>query len=298
MYNIENDRGEQARLGVLRESLAKLGWIEGRNLRIELRWGAGDPERIQAHASELVSLASEVIVTSGGVAERAAQRATQIIPIVFVQAGDPVATGMVRDVARPEGNVTGFSGVQASFAGKWLDLLKEAAPHLTRIAVLYNPELLSTQMQSGYMSILSAARATHAVELTEMPLRDPIEIVRALDMFAAQPNSGLIALPTTTTGANREIIFGMAQQHRLPGIYGADASLVAAGALMSYGADAADQTRSAAAYVDRLLRGAKVSELPVQFPTKFKLSVNLKTAKAIGLTIPEAFLLRADEVFN
>jgi putative ABC transport system substrate-binding protein len=293
---VENDRGQQANLGVLRESLAKLGWTEGRNLRMDLRWGAGDPDRLQAHAAELVRLGAEVIVADAGAATRAAHRATQTVPIVYMAGGDPVVIGMVQNIARPEGNITGFSGALPSFAGKWLELLKEAAPHLTRVAILYNPELLSTGMRSAYMSVISEAGATLAVQLSETPVRDPIEIVRALDAHAAEPNGGLIVLPTTTAGGNREILFRMAQQRRLPAIYSGDRYLVADGALMSYGPDSADQTRRAAAYVDRLLRGAKVSELPVQFPTKYKLIVNLKTAKAIGLDIPPTLLATADEV--
>jgi putative ABC transport system substrate-binding protein len=299
MGTVENDRAQQANLAVMREALAKLGWIEGRNLRIELRWGAGDPERLLAHAMELAGLAPDVIVADTGAATRAAQRATQTIPIVFWAGGDPVITGMVRNLARPEGNTTGFSGVQPSFAGKWLELLKEAAPHLTRVVVLYNPEMLSTQMFSAYISVITVAAATLAVRMTEVPVRDPIEIVRAIDALAAEPNGGLIVLPATTVGANRDTIFRMAQQHRVPAIYaGGGRSLVAAGGLMSYGGDVADQSRRAVSYVDRLLRGAKVSELPVQFPTKFELVINLKAATAIGLTIPEAFLLRADEVIE
>jgi len=239
-----------------------------------------------------------VIVADAGAATRAAQRVAQTIPIVYTAGGDPVVIGMVQNIARPEGNITGFSGVQPSFAGKWLELLKQAAPHLTRVAILYNPELLSTGMRSAYMSVISAAGATLAVQLTETPVRDPIEIVRSLDAYAAEPNGGLIILPTTTAGGTREILFRIAQQHRLPAIYSGDSDLIADGALMSFGPDAGDQTRRTAAYVDRLLRGAKVSELPVQFPTAYKLIINLKTAKAIGLTVPLSLLSRADEVIE
>jgi putative ABC transport system substrate-binding protein len=253
---------------------------------------------LQAHAAELVRLAAEVIVADAGAATRAAQRVAQTIPIVYTAGGDPVVIGMVQNIARPEGNITGFSGVQPSFAGKWLELLKQAAPHLTRVAILYNPELLSTGMRSAYMSVISAAGATLAIQLRETPVRDPIETVRALDAYAAEPNGGLIILPTTTARGNREILIRMAQQDRLPAIYSGDSYLVAEGALMSYGSDSADQTRRVAAYVDRLLRGAKVNELPVQFPTKFNLAINLKTAKAIGLDVPPTLLALADEVIE
>jgi putative tryptophan/tyrosine transport system substrate-binding protein len=278
-------------------SWRRLGWTEGRNLRIDVRWGAGDPDRLQADAAELVSLAVEVIVADAGAATRAAQRITQTIPIVYMAGGDPVVTGLVHNIARPEGNVTGFSGVESSFAGKWLELLKEAAPHLTRVAILYHPELLSTGTHSAYISVISAAGATLAVQPTETPIRDPIEIVRALDAYAAEPNGGLIILPTTAAG-NGEILFRAAQQHQLPAIYSGDGYSITDGALMSFGPDYADQNRHGAAYVDRLLRGAKVSELPVQFPTKYKLIINLNTAKALGLTVPLQLLARADEVIE
>jgi putative tryptophan/tyrosine transport system substrate-binding protein len=296
---VENDRIQQANLSILREGLAKLGWIEGRNLRSELRWGAGDLDRLEDRARELVSLTPAVIVTDAGAATRAAQRATQTIPIVYMVGGDPAITGLVRNIARPEGNTTGFSNYEPTFAGKWLELLKEAVPRLTRVAVVFNPELLSVPLRSAYSSAINAAATTYAVQSMEMPIRDPIEIVRALDAFAAEANGGLIVLPTTAAGAgNLDAIIRMAAQHRLPAIYSGSRTFPAAGGLMAYGSKTADQYRRAASYIDRLLRGAKVSELPVQFQTRFELVINLKTAKAIGLTIPEAFLLRADELIE
>jgi putative ABC transport system substrate-binding protein len=201
----------------------------------------------------------------------------------------------VQSIARPEGNITGFSAFEPSIAGKWLELLKEAAPRLTRVALLFNPELRVTG--PAYTSAIKAAAPSFAVKTMEMPIRDPIEIVRALDAFAAEPNGGMIVLPATAGGGNRDTIIRLAAQHRLPAIYSLRA-LAAAGGLMSYASNSADQYRRGASYVDRILRGAKVSDLPVQFPTKFELVVNLKTAKAIGLTIPESFLLRADEVIE
>ena len=297
-YTVESDLAEQADLNVLRETLAKLGWIEGRNLQIDLRWGAGDLGRLETHARELVSLAPAVIVTDAGAATRAAQRATHAIPIVYFVGGDPVVVGLVRDIARPEGNVTGFYGVQPSLAGKWLELLKEAAPHVTRVAVLYNSELLSTQMRSAYMSVIAAAGGALSIRVSDTPVRDPLTIVRAIDAFATEPNGGLIVLPTTTIGANRDTILRLTEQHRLPAIYSSNRGLIEAGGLMYYGADAGDRVRKAASYVDRLLRGAKVRDLPVQFPTKFELVINLKTARALGLTVPQSILLRADEVIE
>jgi ABC-type uncharacterized transport system substrate-binding protein len=294
----EGDPSQKANLAALWEGLAKLGWVEGRNLRIDVRYEAGDLNRIRAHAAELVSLAPEVIVVSANTAATiAVQQRTKTIPIVFTQGGDPVVNGLVRSLARPEGNTTGFSNSEPTFAGKWLELLKEAVPRVNRVALLFNSELSLTAVGPAYISSIEAAAAAFAVQTIKLPFRDPIDIVRGIDAFAAEPNGGLIVLPPPPQGANRETVIRLAAQHRLPAIYnGRD--LAAAGGLMSYGSSLADQYRRAASYVDRLLRGAKVSELPVQFPTKFELVVNLKTAKAIGLAIPESFLLRADEVIE
>jgi putative tryptophan/tyrosine transport system substrate-binding protein len=292
----EGDPYQKPRLAALWEGLAKLAWAEGRNLRIDLRYGAGDLSRIRAYAAELVSLAPEVIVTSTTVTTIAVQQQTKTIPIVFTSGGDPVVSGVVRNIARPEGNATGFSAVENAISGKWLELLKEAAPRLSRVALLFDTGLVSTISQ-GYISLLEAAAPTFALQTIEMPFRDGIDIVRAIGAFAAEPNGGLLVLPPAPQGANLETIIRLAAQHRLPTIYSLR-DIATAGGLMSYGPDAVDRNRRAATYVDRLLRGAKVSELPVQFPTKFELVVNLKTAKSIGLTIPEAFLLRADELIE
>jgi putative ABC transport system substrate-binding protein len=291
----ENDRWWQASVAALREVLAKLGWIEGRNLRIDLRFAADDPDRIRAFAAELVSLAPDVIVTSSGAAVSAVHQQTHTIPIVLTAGGDPVADGLVRNIARPEGNITGFSVREPSIAGKWLELLKEAAPHMTRVALLFNPALAPTN--PSYISSIEAAAPALGVQTIKTPVRNAVEIVRAIDAFAAEPNGGLLVLPPAPTTAIRDTIFQLAAQHRLPAIYSSLAT-AAAGGLLAYATDLVDQHRRAASYVDRLLRGAKVSELPVQFPSKFELVINLKTAKAIGLTIPEAFLLRADELIE
>ena len=242
---VENDL-QQVDLNILRETLVKLGWIEGRNLRIDLRWGAGDLGLLETHARELVSLAPDVIVTDAGAATRAAQRATQTIPIVHLVAGDPVIVGLVRDIARPDGNVTGFYGVQPSLASKWLELLKEAAPQVTKVAVLYHSEVLSTQMRSAYLSVIAAAGSAHSIQVTNTPVRDPFTIVRAIDAFATEANGGLIVLPTTTVGSNRDTIFRLTEQHRLPTIYSTNRGLIEAGGLMFYGSDEADRARGAA----------------------------------------------------
>jgi putative tryptophan/tyrosine transport system substrate-binding protein len=289
----ENDPGSQAQRAAFRESLAKLGWIEGRNLRIDLRSGAGIRDRIRAGAAELVSLAPDVIVTTTSSTTLAAQEQTRTIPIVFASGGDPVAAGLLRNIARPESNTTGFSLTEPSIGGKWLELLREGAPSASRIAVIFNPELVV----GGYFASIEAAAPALSLQAIKMPVRDAVDVARAIDAFAATPNGGLLVLPPPPNAAIFDAILRLATEHRLPAIYGSR-RLANAGALIAYGADDVDLNRRAASYVDRLLRGAKVSDLPVQFPTKYDLVINLKTAKAIGLTIPEVFLLRADEVIE
>ena len=291
----ETDPLEQAGRTVLREGLAKLGWIEGRNLRIEVRFAADNLNRLHTHAAELVNLVPDVIVSSSAVATKSLQQRTKDVPIVFVGGGDPAAVGLVQNIVRPEGNTTGFPGPEPSIASKWLELLKEAAPRVRRVAIVFNPDLAPTA--PIYVSLIEAAAPGFGVQIVEMPVRNAIDIVRAIDAFAAAPGSGLLVLPPPDATATRETIIPLAAQHRLPAIYSSRAD-VAAGGLLAYAADQLDRYRGAASYVDRILRGAKVSELPVQFPTKFELVVNVKTAKAIGFTIPEAFLLRADELIE
>ena len=292
----ENDPRTQVFLAALRETFTKLGWMDCRNLRIELRWGANDIGRLRAYSAELVKLAPDVIVTSGGAATRTVQQATQIIPIVFAGGGDPVANGFVRNIARPEGNITGFPFTEPAIAGKNLELLKEVAPRLIRVLVIFNPDLLG-EVGPRYVSSIEAAAPKLGVQISRTPVRTPLEIVRAVDAFAAEPNGGLLVLPPPPASLNRDLIIQLAAQHRLPTSFVVRSEVVAGG-LIAYGGEDAAVFRGAASYVDRLLRGAKVSDLPVQFPTKFELVVNLKTAKAIGLTIPASFLLRADEVIE
>jgi putative ABC transport system substrate-binding protein len=288
----DDDSTTRAQLTALREGLAKLGWVEGRNLRIDLRFTLADPDRMRAYAIELVSLAPEVIVTSSRPATTAAQEQTRTIPIVFTAGNDPVTSGLLQNIERPEGNTTGFTSTTDSISGKWLELLKEAAPHITRVALVFNPQTVN----AGYFRPIEAAAPLLGVQALKMPVRDPLEIVRALDAFAAEPNGGLFAVPVLPV-ESYQMLIRLAAQHRLPSIH-SNRRFIAAGGLMTYTTDYLDNYRRAATYVDRLLHGAKVSELPVQFPTKFELVVNLKAAKAIGLTIPEAFLLRADEVIE
>ena len=294
ILSARDDRDEQANLGAFREELAKLGWVEGRNLRTDLRFGVGDPERYRDYAAELVGLAPEVIFVVGGAPTFALEQRTQTIPIVFT-GPDPVDAGLVRNVARPERNITGFSVYGSSIAGKWLELLKEAAPHLARVAIIFNPELTLTA--SRYLSPIAAAAAGLGVTAVDTPVREAIDMVRTIDAFAAQPNGGLLVLPPPPNTSVRNTILHLAEQHKLPAIYPGQAD-AAAGGLLTYATDLVELHRRAAGYVDRLLRGAKVSELPVQYPTKFDLVVNLRAAKAIGLSIPESFLARADEVIE
>jgi putative ABC transport system substrate-binding protein len=291
---VQNSRGSRLNLAALREGLGKLGWIEGHNLRIDLRYGADDPDIIHASAAELVGLGPDVLVTSSSTT-RAVRETTQTIPIIITSGGDPVAIGLIQDIARPEGNITGFISAEPSIASKWLELLKEAAPRVTRVAIVFNPEL--GPAAPSYLALIEAAALALGIAAIKTPVRNAIDIVHAIDAFAAEPNGGLLVLPPPTAAVIRDTIIQLAERHRLPAIYPQRLN-VAAGGLMSYGTDLVDQHRRAATYIDRILRGAKVSELPVQFPAKFELVINLKTAKAIGLTIAEAFLLRADEVIE
>jgi putative tryptophan/tyrosine transport system substrate-binding protein len=290
----ENDQTNQTNTAAFREGLAKLGWAEDRNLRIDLRFGGDDPDRFRAYAAELGSLAPDVIVTNGGAATRAMQQQTQTVPIVFTGAGDTVEIGVVKSLSRPEGNVTGITNLFSSIGGKWLELLKGAVPRLERVAVTFNPQVSAA---TSYISSIEEAARVLAVKAIKVPFSDAVDLVRALDAFAAEPNGGLIVLPPNPTPANRGTILRLAAQHRLPTIYPNRTEAVEGG-LLAYGSNPVDRLRRAASFVDRILRGAKVSELPVEFPTKFELVINLKTAKAIGLTIPEAFLLRADELIQ
>jgi len=289
----EDDPLYQAPMVVLREALQKLGWTEGRNLRLDVRFGSGDSYRVRTYAEELVSLAADVIVTTGAAQTRAVQQRTRTIPIVFVQVGDPVASGVVKSIARPEGNTTGITNLFLSIAGKWLELLREAVPGVARVALMFDPQFPAAEI---YVASIEAAATATAIKTIRTPVQNTAEIERAIDALSAEPNGGLIVVPPPLASAYRELILTLAVQHRLPVIVG-DAT-AAEGGLMSYGPNRAELFRSGASYVDRVLRGAKPGDLPVQFPTKFELVINLKTAKAMGLTIPESFLLRADEVIE
>ena len=290
----QTDREGQARIGAFLDTFQRLGWADGRNIRIEYRWDAGDVDRIKVSATELVHSVPDVIVVVSGPALVELQRMTNTIPIVFTQVADAVGGGFVAGLARPGGNVTSFQNFEPAMGGKWLGVLKEAAPNLSRVAVLYGSDSAAS---------VATVRATEAVApslgftATAVDVHDGREIEGAVARFADQPDGGLIVVPNPSTVANRASIIILAARHRLPAIY-PFRYFATEGGLMSYGPDQVDQWRGAAAYVDRILRGDKPGELPVQGPTKYELVVNLRTAKALGLKIPPAFPLRADEVIE
>jgi putative ABC transport system substrate-binding protein len=290
----QTDREGQARIAAFLDTFQRLGWTEGRNVRIEYRWDAGDAERAKASAAELVHSAPDVIVVVANAALAELHRLTSTIPIVFTQVSDPVGGGYVAGLAQPGGNITGFQNFEPAMGGKWLGVLKEAAPNLSRVAVLFGSD------SAASVAVLRAAEAlapSLGVTVTAVDVRDGGEIERAIATFASQPDGGLIVVPHPYTVANRASIIILAAGHHLPAIY-PFRYFATEGGMISYGPDQIEQWRGAATYVDRILRGAKPGDLPVQAPTKFELVVNLKTAKALGLNIPPAFPLRADEVIE
>jgi putative tryptophan/tyrosine transport system substrate-binding protein len=295
----ENDPVAKLLAAAFMEGLAELGWSPGRNLKVEARWNPPTSEQVQMYAKELVDLKPDVLVTGTTRLTRALQEQTRTIPIVIVGAGDPLASGLVASLSHPEGNTTGVTDIFPSITGKWLELLKECVPNLTGVAVIGNPDRLISELRiDDYAAIAAQAGFQHRVEVVKLPVRNISDIESAVTAFAGRPDGGLIVLPPPFSNAERETINRLALQHRLPTTY-QDPSLLADGGLLSCGADTLDMLRYAGpSYVDRILRGAKPGDLPVQFPSKFRLVVNLKTAKAIGLTVPEAFLLRADEVIE
>jgi putative tryptophan/tyrosine transport system substrate-binding protein len=290
----QTDREGQAFIAAFLDAFQRLGWTDGRNVRIEYRWDAGDAERTKASAAGLVRSAPEVIVVMAGPALAELHRLTSTIPIVFAQVSDPVDSGFVAGLARPGGNITGFQNFEPTMGGKWLGVLKEAAPNLSRAAVLFGSDAAAN------VAMLRAAEAVApslGVTVTAVDIRDSGEIERAIAAFASQPDGGLIVLAHPNTIANRGSIIISAAGHHLPAIY-PYRYFATEGGLLSYGPDVLDQWRGAATYVDRILRGAKPGELPVQAPTKYGLVINLKTAKALGLDVPPGMLVRADEVIE
>jgi putative ABC transport system substrate-binding protein len=295
IVNVAADDPEaQASVAAFKQAMQQLGWSGERNLQIDFRGAAGDPERMQAFAKELVALKPHVILSRSTPVTAALLRQTRAIPIVFTVVSDPVGERFVESLARPGGNATGFTNVESSLTGKWLELLKEIAPRVKRVAFIFNPKL-APGGGSYYTRLIEAAAPSFAVTPTVAPVHDAADIERAIGEFVREPNGGLVVLPDASTLVNRKLIVALADRHRIPAIY-AFRIIVTEGGLMSYGIDVVDQYRQAAVYVDRILKGAKPAELPVQLPTKFVMSINLKTAKTLGLDVPLLFQQRADEV--
>ena len=297
----QTDREAQDRVAAFLDTFQKLGWADGRNVRMEYRWGAGNADRITVSARELVRSAPDVIVSVANVALAELHRLTSTIPIVFIQVSDPVGSGFVVSLARPGGNISGFQNFEPAMGGKWLGVLKEAAPNMNRVAVVFGSD---TTVNASFLHAVEAVAPSLGVQVTPVDMtsaevHDDVatEINNAIATFASQPNGGLIFMPHTYTAANRGSFITLAARYRLPAVY-PFRYFTTEGGMMSYGPNQIDQWRGAATYVDRILRGGKPSDLPVQQPTKFELVINLKTAKALGLNIPPAFPLRADEVIE
>ena len=295
MSRAAGDPEEQARFAGFLQGLQKLGWTDGRNVRIDYRWAAADADRSRTYAAELVALAPDVIVASGSTGVAGLLQTTRTVPIVFVNVIDPVGAGYVARLARPGGNATGFTAFEYSLSGKWLELLKEIAPNLTRIAILRDPALAAGIGQ--FAAIQAMAPSSLGVELSPIDVRDGGEIERDVATFARESNGGLIVTGSSSAAVHRELIVMLAARHRLPAVY-PFRYFVTSGGLISYGPDPIDVFRRAAGYVDRILKGEKAADLPVQAPTTYELAINLKTAKALGLTLPPSLLARADEVIE
>ena len=289
-----NDPDAQTRLAAFVQTLQQLGWTDGRNVRIDTRWASGDAELIRKYAAELVALAPDVIFASGNAAVAPLLQATHTVPIVFSAVADPVGSGFVDSLSQPGGNATGFMQFEYGLSGKWLELLKEIAPSLARAIVLWDPAITAG---IGQFTIIQAAATSAGVDLKPVNLRDAGEIERAITAFARAPNGGLIVTASALSTARRGLIIALAARHKLPAVY-YERFFVADGGLLSYGANFVAQFRQAAGYVDRILKGEKPADMPVQAPTKYELAINLKTAKALGLTVPSTLIGRADEVIE
>jgi putative ABC transport system substrate-binding protein len=290
----ENDPEGRNRIDAFRQGLEKLGWMAGQNVQVEYRWGGGGLERLRAQAAELVRPKPDVLLAGATLALVALQQATRDIPIVFAQVTDPVGAGFVTSLARPGGNITGFTQQEFTIGVKWLELLKELAPRVKRVAVIYDAD---NPAAAGYLATITAAVPTFQVELTSTGVRSTAEIERAIDAIGGTPDGGIIVLPGPATADRRDRIIALAEQHRLPAVY-AFRYWVVSGGLASYGIDNIELYRLAATYVGRILKGEKPADLPVQNTTKFQLVINLKTAKALGLDPPITLLARTDEVIE
>jgi putative tryptophan/tyrosine transport system substrate-binding protein len=290
----ENDPAFKSRVSAFTQALASLGWTDGRNARIDLRWTGGDVNRIRALAQELVSLQPDIILTNSTPATVALQRETQTIPIVFGSVSDPVTSGIVARLDHPSGNITGFAMLEAPLGGKWLELLMEIASGLKRAAIMFNPD---TAPASAYMSSLETAAKLLKVEPIIAPVHSDADIDTAIIALGREPRGGLVVMPDAFMIAHRTAVIVAAARNNVPAVY-TISDFAKDGGLLSYGVDEVDISRRAASYVDRILRGAKPAELPVQFPVKYEMAVNLKTARALGLAVPQSILLRADEVIE
>ena len=291
----ENDSEAQARIAAFQQGLATLGWIDNRNVQIEHRFFGGDFTRIQAYATELVNSAPDLIVANSSPIVSALKQATSTIPIVFSVVNDPVGQGFVATLAHPGGNITGFTFIDFPLIGKWLDMLKETAPGIKRAILMFNPQ--TVPYYPLYLREFKSTTGSSAAELSAMPVGDEAEIEAVTAACAREPGGGLIVAPDPFTNVRRSLIMALAQRHRLPAIF-SFRQFVLEGALISYGPNTTDIVRRSASYVDRILKGEKPADLPVQAPTKYELVINLKTAKALGLDVPPTLLARADEVIE
>jgi putative ABC transport system substrate-binding protein len=294
MGQAEGDPEGQARVAAFRLGLQELRWTEGNNIRIDIRWGAGDATRIKAFVAELVNLTPDVILGVNTPVVRALKQATQTIPIVFAALSDPIGDSIVTSLSKPGGNITGFSGFDPAIAGKWLQLLKEISPGIARVAVIFNPD---TAPHSLFWPAFEAAAPLVGVTLIRATVRDTAAIENAIAAVASTPGGGLVVMPDVFTALHRAVVITSAARHRLPAVYPFRYHTVDGG-LISYGPNYIDQFRRAASYIDRILKGEKPADLPVQAPTKFEFAINRKTAKALGLAIPDKLLALADEVIE
>jgi putative ABC transport system substrate-binding protein len=291
----EDDPEAQFRLGAFRDALAALGWIEGRNLKSDVRWSAGDVSRASTFAKELVALQPDVVLSNTTPATLALQRETRTIPIVFTIVSDPVGSGLVKTLSRPGGNITGFINLESSLVEKWLELLKQVAPHMLRIAVMFNPQ--TAPYVDYYLRPLSVAAQKLGVKTFTVVVRSQSEIAEGITAVGRESGTGLIAMTDSFLFVHRKVIIELTARHKIPTIFWVG-NIPAEGGLMAYGVDYPDLFRRSASYVDRILRGAKPADLPVEQPAKFELVINVKTAKALGLTIPPSLLLRADRLIE
>jgi putative ABC transport system substrate-binding protein len=295
LMNIGTDDAEApALVGAFSQGLAESGWIIGRNARIDYRWYQGNPEAARAFAAELLALTPDIILAAATPGAMAVKQLTRTVPIVFARVADPVGAGILNSLARPGGNITGFMVFDFSFAGKWVDLLKQVAPHVTRVAVFRDD---TNPTGIAQFAVVQAMATSVGLQVTPVSVRESDEIASAVEAFAQSPNGGAIVIGGALTTGHRDLILKLVARYKLPAIY-YDRVSVANGGLISYGPDFADQFRRAAGYVDRILKGEKPGDLPVQAPTKYELVINLKTAKALGLTVPQSLLAGADEVIE